>query len=145
MGRGWSPTFVWDETGWGNLYAWDGASVQHLLARDAELGRPLWAFGMRSYACLPDGRIAASLIEQGEARIWLLEPSTGEWAPVDADLRGAECVVATGDGLGLQGFRDHASPSVLRLRLPDGALKTVRDSAPAALAADSVSVCALSG
>ncbi|MGI9384265.1 MAG: S9 family peptidase [Methyloligellaceae bacterium] len=132
--------FVWDETGWGNLYAWDGASVQPMLTCDAELGRPLWAFGMRSYACLQDGRVAMSLIEQGEARIWLLAPSTWEPRPIEADLRGAECIVATNDGLGLHGFRDRAAPSVLRLSLADGALKTVRDSATAALAADAVSV-----
>ena len=132
--------FSWDKAGWGNLYAWNGASVHSLWACDGELGRPLWAFGMRSFAGLPDGRIAMSLIESGEARIQVLEPPTGKARPVDADLRGADGIVALGDDLGLQAYRDHAAPSVQRLCLGDGSLRTVRDSAPARLPTDTVSV-----
>src|SRR5689334_15560517 len=43
---------VLDVSGWGQLYSWDGHKLQRLYGkRGAELARPQWVFGLRSY-CL---------------------------------------------------------------------------------------------
>ena len=54
----WGPDgrlyFVWDKTGWGQLYRWqDNRIVRVHGARGAELTRPQWVFGSRSYALTP--------------------------------------------------------------------------------------------
>ena len=57
----WGPTgefyFVSDQTGWGCLYRWRNDRITRVHGkRGADLFRPQWVFGMRSYALSPDGR-----------------------------------------------------------------------------------------
>ncbi len=140
----WAPDgrlcFVWDQTGWGNLYAWDGAAVERLFACDGELGRPLWAFGMRSYACLDDGRVAVALIEDGETRLRVADLPAGELISLDAGLRRIDGLVAAGAGLAAIGVSDTAPPSVVHVRVRDGSVETLRISASTSLAPEAVSV-----
>ena len=49
--------YVSDGTGWANLYGWDGAKSRCLYEAEADFGRPLWQFGMTSYA-LVEGSVA---------------------------------------------------------------------------------------
>ena len=50
----WAPdgtlVFISDATGFGNLMAFDGDEVRPLTALKMEFGRPLWSFGVNSYA-----------------------------------------------------------------------------------------------
>jgi dipeptidyl aminopeptidase/acylaminoacyl peptidase len=91
----WSPAgelhFVSDRTGWWNLYRLRGAETQALWPREAEFGEPQWVFGLRKYAFLPDGRIAAAYAEAGHWKLALLGPALkgaeapdGQVAPVPA-------------------------------------------------------------
>ncbi|MDH3192780.1 MAG: S9 family peptidase [Acidimicrobiia bacterium] len=74
----WSPDgflhFVSDRTGWWNLYRRepDGTDTA-LCEKDVEFGHPQWVFGMRRYAFLPDGRIAAVYQEDGWFRLGVID------------------------------------------------------------------------
>lgn len=71
--------FVSDEPGWGHLFAYDleRGSVRQLTSGEAEFGRPAWLQGMRSYAPLPDGRVAAVRQEGGFESLVVVGPATG--------------------------------------------------------------------
>ena len=71
-------SFVLDDSGWGQLYAWDGHKIRHLYgARGAELSRPQWLFGTRSYAVAPNGSLGAVSLRQGQPHFELLAPAGG--------------------------------------------------------------------
>jgi dipeptidyl aminopeptidase/acylaminoacyl peptidase len=65
--------------GWWNLYR-DG---ERLTSEKAELGYPLWVFGLRTYAFLSDGRIACTVVESGIHSYAVLDPATGELERLD--------------------------------------------------------------
>jgi dipeptidyl aminopeptidase/acylaminoacyl peptidase len=76
----WSTRTGWlyvvlDASGWGQLYAWDGRRLRHCLGRrGAELARPQWVFGTRSYCLTPDDAIAAVSLNQGSPVFEVAEP-----------------------------------------------------------------------
>jgi dipeptidyl aminopeptidase/acylaminoacyl peptidase len=78
----WSPAgilhYVSDRTGWWNLYDETG---QALCPLEAEFGRPDWVFGESSYGFLPDGRVIAAWIVQGEEQLGFV--SGGRAQPLD--------------------------------------------------------------
>jgi len=84
----WDPEgrlhFVSDRDGWWNLFRDEGEVVVQLTAEEAELGHPQWLFGGSTYAFLTDGAIACVRCEQGEERLFLLEP--GAERPRDLEL-----------------------------------------------------------
>jgi dipeptidyl aminopeptidase/acylaminoacyl peptidase len=69
----WSPSgvlhYVSDRSGWWNLYDELGATLCPL---SAEFGRPDWVFGAATYGFLPDGRLVAAWIENGEERLGIV-------------------------------------------------------------------------
>lgn len=78
----WGPDgglyFVSDRTGWWNLYRLDGGGeVRPLAPMEAEFGLPAWAFGLRTYGFLGDGRIAVSWSGSGIGHIGVLDAGTG--------------------------------------------------------------------
>jgi hypothetical protein len=60
----WGPDgalyWVSDRDGWWNLYR-DG---EQLTALEAELGYPMWIFGMSTYGFLADGRLACTVVDK---------------------------------------------------------------------------------
>lgn len=70
----WSPDGVLhycsDRTGWWNLYR-DGERLTSL--DDAEIGAPVWVFGMNRYVFLGDGRIACVVTRRAVDALHLLE------------------------------------------------------------------------
>lgn len=83
----WGPDgalwFTADPTGWSNLFrAEPGGSVTQVTDLAAEIGVAAGYLGARGYAVLPDGRVAASLTENGVARLVLVDPS-GEITELD--------------------------------------------------------------
>ncbi len=66
--------FVSDRTGWWNLYRRESDGLTTAL-HDAEMefGHPQWVFGMRRYAFLPDGRVAAIYQEDGWFRLGVID------------------------------------------------------------------------
>ncbi len=131
--------FVWDETGWGNLYVWDGNTSHCVAPREADLVRPLWVFGMRSYAILGDGRIAAAYLDAGESQLQLIDPASGGSEPLESGLRGIDSLVAFGAELAVMGASDLAAPAVVRLPLKGGASEMLRASMEPVLAPEDIS------
>jgi dipeptidyl aminopeptidase/acylaminoacyl peptidase len=66
-----SLTFLSDRTAWWNPYRWsaDDGSTTALSPVDAEVGGPMWVFGLRYLAWLPDGRFVCSLTADGFDRL----------------------------------------------------------------------------
>ncbi len=72
--------YVSDETGWGHLYRRDLATgtTRQLTTGEAEHGTPAWMHGMRTFAELPSGTIAAVRSVAGFHRLVLLDSAGGE-------------------------------------------------------------------
>lgn len=83
----WSPTgelhFATDRGGWWNLERLRGGERQPLHPAEAEFGFPAWAFGVRSYAFLADGRIACAYESGGVLHHGVLDPESGELLDLD--------------------------------------------------------------
>ena len=131
--------FVSDETGWGNLYIWDGAQSHCIAREDADLMRPLWVFGMRSYALLEDGRIVTAYLDAGETRLTLHDTVRGTTDKLESGLRAIDSVVAFSNDLGLIGASDLAAPAISRLRLGGGTAEMLRSSMATDFAAEDIS------
>lgn len=76
---GWLPDgrllFVSDRSGWWNLYLRQAdGDVVDLTPIAADVGRPLWVFGMRSWAALGDGRILCQYRQPDGDVLDLLDP-----------------------------------------------------------------------
>jgi dipeptidyl aminopeptidase/acylaminoacyl peptidase len=103
----WSPDarlyFVLDRTGWWNLYSAGGAptpgSIEHLLPRDAEFGKPQWVFSQTTYCFIDARRIAATYTEEGRWKLGILHTDTRRFERVDMALEPLECISAIGETL----------------------------------------------
>jgi dipeptidyl aminopeptidase/acylaminoacyl peptidase len=72
-----------DRSGWWNLYLADLLAFPRALCpREEEFAEPLWQLGLYPYAVLQDGRIAV-VHGQGQRRLGVLDPGTGELTDVD--------------------------------------------------------------
>jgi len=130
--------FVWDKDGYGMLYAWDGSAVSQVVARDAELMRPHWVFGMQSYAVLDEARIAAVFIEDGETALKLIDVKSGAVTPLECGLRGIDALAPRGEDIALNGASDTDAPAVVTLKA-DGELLTLRSAGDTGLTMDDIS------
>jgi dipeptidyl aminopeptidase/acylaminoacyl peptidase len=133
--------FVLDDSGWGQLYAWDGRRLRRRLGRrGAELSRPQWVFGMRSYCLAPDDAIAAVSLYRGSpvfevagAKRWQRTPYrafAGSTARIDDPI-------AYAGGFAAVISRPTAMPEVMRIGprgLKGFAQARAREPALAALA-----------
>ena len=76
----WAPdgslVFISDRSGWWNLYRRNGPAdgsapeVQAVAPMDAELGGPLWVFGLSWYGIADDGTIVAMVRRAGTDELW---------------------------------------------------------------------------
>lgn len=77
----WSPggelTFVSDRTGWWNLYRWAGGEASIILKMEAEFGRPLWVFGMATYAFASPETVYCVFTQDGVEHLARLDIHTG--------------------------------------------------------------------
>ncbi|MDH3580268.1 MAG: prolyl oligopeptidase family serine peptidase [Hyphomicrobiales bacterium] len=131
--------FVADANGWGNLHEWNRREIRTVEVCAADLLRPLWVFGMRSYALLDDARAAAVYFENGAARLKIINIASGESTPVETEFLSLDAITATGDGVGAVVATDTAAPAVARIPLGDGETHILRASMDAALAPDDIS------
>ena len=128
----WSPEgelyFVSDRSGWWNLYAGE----RPLAPMAAEFGRPQWVFGMSAYAFAGPGRIVASYIEKGLARLGLIDVATGSLKPLDLPYTDIGSVRAAGDRVVFRGGSANTAAGIVLLDLGSGRVETLRSSAAAA-------------
>ena len=91
---GWLPDgrllFVSDRSGWWNLHLHEAGSSTNLTPVDADFGRPLWVFGMRSWAALADGRILCQASTMDGDALTLLDPDRGTRRPIPLPWRGLD-------------------------------------------------------
>jgi dipeptidyl aminopeptidase/acylaminoacyl peptidase len=75
---------VSDWSGWWNIYQVGlfGEPPQALYPAEEEFAQPLWELGGRPFAILEDGRLAV-LHGQGDQRLAILDPETGEMTDLD--------------------------------------------------------------
>jgi dipeptidyl aminopeptidase/acylaminoacyl peptidase len=111
--------FVLDTSGWGQLYAWDGSKLRRRLGRrGAELSRPQWVFGMRSYCLSPEDRIAAVSLSQGTPLWEVVEPKGGRrtaYATLSRQAARIDDPVAWAGGFAALISRATAMPAVMRI------------------------------
>jgi dipeptidyl aminopeptidase/acylaminoacyl peptidase len=78
--------FVNDPTGWWQLYRFDDCenpqSLSQVCDYEAEMGLPLWQFGMQTYVFQDPDHIIATLCEQGLWRLARICTNTGEVEPI---------------------------------------------------------------
>lgn len=132
--------FVWDETGWGNLAAWDGSQLHTLTDWEQELARPLWVFGMRAYAELEGGEVAAATLDAGAATLVRMNPRTGQETAIPCEACAITSLVASGGDIAMIGTSHTQAPAVLRLQPGTDKPETVRLSAEAPIDAADISV-----
>jgi dipeptidyl aminopeptidase/acylaminoacyl peptidase len=127
----WSPDgallFAGDRTGWWNLYAWRDGTTTPLAPLDAEVGRPPWVFGVRSFAPIDAQRILCSAIFDGVVRAGLIlrQAQDDRWRPLPFGATDAT-PLPYGDGAVFVATPPDAPAAVMRAR-------TLHDPAPATL------------
>jgi len=112
-------SFVLDASGWGQLYVWDGAKVQRRYGqRGADLSRPQWVFGLRSFCLAADGSIGAVSLRQGRPLLEVWEPKRGRlrrYSKLAAKTARIDDPVAFAGGLAALISRPTAMPEVMRI------------------------------
>ncbi|PNG24626.1 S9 family peptidase [Methylocella silvestris] len=143
---GWSPQnvlhFCSDRTGWWNLYAReDGADVA-LCPVEAEIGGPHWVFRQRFYAFFPNGRIIASVVQDGVRRAALI----GGGALIRLD-EGAldfgqvqDCPQPIGEGAAFIATAPTAPPAIMLKPALNAPALLVRAAAPSVLPTETISI-----
>ena len=133
----WGPDghlyFVWDETGWGQLYRWrDNKIVRVHGARGAELARPQWVFGSRSYALHSDGKVGMVSLSRGQPLFEVRDLKGGKvtrHARLQKRTARIDDPVAFASGFAALIGRPTAAPAIMRLA--KGSLAPVSPSLPA--------------
>ena len=140
----WSPDGVLhycsDRTGWWNLYRDDGKALSSLAG--AELGSPAWAFGMRCYAFLADGRIACIVTRDAVDSLELLDPARGtlESAGLDRTAYSASAFCAGGGRVVFAAASPTEPYKLISFDPATGRTETLRDPLEVELDPASISV-----
>jgi dipeptidyl aminopeptidase/acylaminoacyl peptidase len=74
--------FLSDRDGWWNLHRWRGGAVTQVTRFDAEIGAPLWQFGLASYVLLGDGRALARVCRNAIEGLVLIDLENGAATPL---------------------------------------------------------------
>jgi len=119
----WNPAgglyFVWDETGWGQLYRWqDDKIVRVHGARGAELARPQWVFGSRSYSLHPDGTVGMVSLSRGMPLFEVRDLDGGkvtQYAQLQQRTARIDDPVAFASGFAALISRPAAAPAIMRM------------------------------
>lgn len=126
----WSPggdlVFVSDRTGWWNLYRWDGASVEPIVALEADFGEPAWVFGRSTYGFLSEGRILAGWWENGIQRLGIIT-SDGDLHRLSDDLSVHGGLVTDGESTAwFVGVGSHTPSAIFEVDVDSGERFAVR-------------------
>ena len=141
----WGPDgrlyFVWDETGWGQLYRWqDGKTTRVHGVRGAELMRPQWVFGARSYALHRDGKVAMVSLSRGMPSLEVKElkgGKVGRYHQLQKRAARIDDPVAFASGFAALVGRPAAAPAIMRLAR--GGLAPLAPAPPAEIEPGSIS------
>jgi dipeptidyl aminopeptidase/acylaminoacyl peptidase len=137
----WGPDgalyWVSDRDGWWNLYR-DG---EQLTTLEAELGYPMWIFGMSTYGFLADGRLACTVVDKALHSFGVLDPGTGELAPLDLPFTASMPYVhAHGDRFATLAASPTESAAIVVVDVTAGSYEKVVRTSDFELAPESISV-----
>ena len=126
----WSPSgelvFASDRSGWWNLYGWNGSKTRLIHEAQAEFGEPQWEFGMSRYGFLPDGRIVASYLANGIARLAIIDSKTGKLKDIPTPFREIKELRVGNGFVAFLGGSDSEARSLVRLDLKTGRFEILR-------------------
>jgi dipeptidyl aminopeptidase/acylaminoacyl peptidase len=74
--------FLSDRDNWSNLYRWRDGATQRVTAFEAEIGVPLWQFGLASYALLGDGHALVRICRRAIDGLALVDLESGAATPL---------------------------------------------------------------
>jgi len=74
--------FLSDRDGWWNLYRWRGGKAEQATSFDAEIGAPLWQFGLANYVLLGDGRALVRVCRNAVDALALVNLESGAATPL---------------------------------------------------------------
>jgi dipeptidyl aminopeptidase/acylaminoacyl peptidase len=133
----WSPDgilyFVSDRSGWWNLYRWRDGRIEHLVAMEAEFGRPQWIFGMTTYAFESASRIVCSLGRRGTWQLASLEIASRRLTPIETPYTEVVNVRAAPGRAVFLGGSPTEGMSVVQLDLASSRVEVLRSSTDAAV------------
>lgn len=69
--------FISDRSGWWNLQRWTGEQAVSVCSQSAEFGRPLWVFGLSTWAPETAGRLLCLVGEGGQDRLVRVDVENG--------------------------------------------------------------------
>jgi dipeptidyl aminopeptidase/acylaminoacyl peptidase len=130
----WSPegdlVFASDRSGWWNFERIRDGERQLLHPAEAEFGYPAWAFAMRSYDFLADGRLACTYDSGGRTTFAVLDPETGRLDDLDLphDSTRSSGLVAEGDTIAFVAGSATIPNQVVRANVTTGTYDVVRTS-----------------
>ncbi len=140
----WSPDgklhFVSDRNGWWNLYRLEGQSAVNVCPLKAELGRPQWAFGMRTYGFSGQREIIAACCSRGSWSLRRIKGDSGDCANIPLVFTQIDdIVVEKKRALLIAGAPDRAD-AVVYLDLDGGDMKVLRASTSLDLSSEVLSM-----
>lgn len=129
---GWSPDgwlyFVNDPDGWWQLYRIDpsdrAAQAERVSDYPAEMGLPLWQFGMRTYVFENEHRVIATVCEQGLWRLVTICTHTGDVEPIETPYNSFSAFDVAGGQLAMiaAGFSQGDEVATVNLQTGEKAL-----------------------
>ncbi|MFN8060973.1 MAG: S9 family peptidase [Vicinamibacterales bacterium] len=131
--------FVSDRSGWWNLHGYRDGEVEALCPVDAEFGRPLWQFGMSTWAPIDASRLAVACGRRGRWCLATLDVDAGALATLPTDVEPGDGLVATATSIVCIGLSPRAPDAVVRVDLATGGTTMLRRASAIALEAADVS------
>lgn len=115
----WSPDdhlyFVSDLTGWWNLYRYQNESIQPVSHEKLEFGLPQWVFAQSSYAFTGDNNILCAPIENGIAKLSLLNTVNGSLKTITTKWNNFSSIQANGDHYSFIAASAKSFPEIIHL------------------------------
>lgn len=119
-----------DATGFWEAHVLEGATVRRVSDFRADCGGPIWTFGSRAIAPMPDGRLACAVTERATQRLYLLDVDTGQHVGVSLPYSYVDRLQAFGDGLAFIAAETGGARAVVVWRPEHGATELRRYDIP---------------
>ncbi|HUI86325.1 MAG TPA: S9 family peptidase [Nitrososphaerales archaeon] len=125
----WSPEgvlhFVSDRTGYWNIYRWNEGRAENICPMRAEIGGPLWVFGLSDYAFLSKERIVAAFTSGGTWHLGTIDEASKRLRKVKLPFTEIGYVCASGDEVFFIGGSPTEPASVVRLDVEKGTTRKI--------------------
>jgi len=129
----WAPDgtlwYVSDAHGYWNLHVLDTRGPRRVLPEDAEYGMPLWQFAMSTYGFADSETLVAASCRDGRWGVEAVHLPSMARTPLPVDVSAVSALVAQGGEALLLASAPDRAQCVLRWRLREGTVETLRVSA----------------